>query len=418
MEEVIDGYYTISLHCVTSPGNAQVNYRFAMSIPNALERDMLDDSADGSWQHWDIISAALVADGINNRQEIDAYREKVAKIVRQIPPQTLSQPKDQLAQTIFEILHHRLLTGTYNVGTTNLVQAIDSGNFNCVSATVLFHALAQQAGLDVCGLEMRGHALSRVRMEGQAIDIETTCANWFKLSDSERTFPRAALSDGSDTFRFSVSRQTPPILESLPKVNRSHITGNSETANTPANYPPTLPQNKNIDHYREISDVQLIATIYYNHGVDELTAGHYSSATVANIKALKLDPHNENAWRNLMATLNNWAIASASQGDYLNAAQLLDEGRLIDDCYELFRANQVHTYYHWTVEAADLRDYDKALTLLRLAENRLPNQPNLRFLHYTIRRKMAQEYFTSQEDRKAFAQYDVASAIAPDGVNV
>jgi hypothetical protein len=119
-----------------------------------------------------------------------------------------------------------------------------------------------------------------------------------------------------------------------------------------------------------------------------------------------------------MATFNNWAIACASKGDYISAAQLLDEGRFIDDSYELFRSNQVHTYFHWVVDMADRHEYGKAVTLLQMAEDRLPNQSNLRFLNYRVRRKMANEFFESQEDRKAFDQFDLAEKIAPVGINV
>ncbi|MCL2622624.1 MAG: tetratricopeptide repeat protein [Planctomycetaceae bacterium] len=415
-QELLDGYGIVSIPCKGSTPTAPRHYRFALAMPNSLERDLFDDSADGTWQRWDIVSAALVAEGLSDRSRVDAYRDQVTTIVRQVP----SQEKGHLVQTIFETLHHRFLTGKYDVACTNLAQAIDTGDFNCVSATVLFHAMAQQAGLDVCGLEMRGHALSRVRFDQQVIDLETTCADWFQLSEHERRRADHPSHVGYDTAYFAARRQMPQTVDQSLNALRA-LDVRKETVRSalhdPADFPPTLPTNDFISGFREISDVQLIATIYYNRGVDELTEGHFSAAAAANIKALQLDPQNENAWRNLMATFNNWAIARASEGDYLNAAQLLDEGRFIDDGYELFPANQVHTYYHWVVDVADRHDYDKALTLLQLAEDRLPNQPNLRFLNYTIRRKMANGYIAAQEDRKAFEQFDLAAEVAPDGIN-
>ena len=415
-QELFDGYRIVTVPCKGSPPAVPRYYCFALAMPNALEYDLLDDSADGIWQHWDIVSAALVAEGLYDRPRVDAYRDQVAAIVRQVP----SQEKDRLVQSIFETLHGRLLTGKYDVACTNLAQSIDTGDFNCVSATVLFHAMAQHAGLDVCGLEMRGHALSRVRYNQQVIDLETTCAEWFNLSESERKRSQAASNIGYDTAYIAARRQMPQTVDQSLKANRSPDAGKLAVRSAsldPADLPPTLPPNESPGSFREITDVQLIATIYYNRGVDELTAGHFSTASVANIKALQLDPHNENAWRNLMATFNNWAIARASEGDYVSAAQLLDEGRFIDDGYELFRANQVHTYYHWVVDVADNRDFDKALTLLQMAEDRLPNQANLRFLNYTIRRKMANDSISRQDDRKAYEQFDLAAEVAPNGIN-
>ena len=422
--ETRNGYSLVAIPC---QGSAPPRYyRFAIVVPNALERDLLDDSADGTWQRWDIVSAALVAEGLSDRQQVDAYRNHIASVVRRELPSSgepaSSRPDDRFVQTVFETLHGKLLTGKYDVGCTHLARAIDTGDFNCVSATVLFHAMARQAGLDVCGLEMRGHALSRVRVGRQVIDLETTCPHWFHLSESERGKPVNA---GYDTAWSAARRQTPPLSDRPLSGRSSNAARPSDqgkqathlVSTDPADLPPTLPPHETPGTFREISDVQLIATIYYNRGVDELTAGRFSTAAVANIKALQLDPQNENAWRNLMATLNNWAIALASRGDYLNAAQLLDEGRLINDDYELFRANQVHTFYHWIVDADEHRDYDRALTLLRLAEDRLPNQVHLRYLNYTVRRKMANAWIASQEDRKAFEQFDLAAEIAPNGVD-
>ncbi|MCL2117769.1 MAG: tetratricopeptide repeat protein [Planctomycetaceae bacterium] len=415
-QESFDGYGVVSIPCKGSPPTALRQYHFALAMPNALERDLLDDSADGTWQRWDIVSAALVAEGLSDRQRVDAYRKKGASLLRHVAP----HEKSRRVQAVFETLHGRLLTGKYDVACTNLAQAIDTGDFNCVSATVLFHAMAQQAGFDVCGLEMRGHALSRVRFDQQVIDLETTCADWFHLSEHERHRPDSPGNVGYDTAYKVARRQMPQTVDQSLKTSRSldaEMQATRSASHDPADFPPALPPNEVPGSFREISDVQLIATIYYNRGVDELTAGHFCAAAVANIKALQLDPQNENAWRNLMATFNNWAIARASEGDYLNAAQLLDEGRFIDDSYELFRANQVHTYYHWVVDVAERHDYDKALTLLRLAEDRLPSQANLRFLNFTIRRKMANGLIASQEDRKAFEQFDLATEVAPDGIN-
>ena len=413
------GYYIVTLPCKDNTPEHPRYYRFAIVVPNALEQDLLTDSIDGRWQQWDIISAALVAEGLTDRKRVDIYRDKVAAIVRQLPSQTAASKAD-LPQAVFEAMHKRLLVGKYDIACTNLAQTVDTGDFNCVSATVLFHAMAQQAGLNVCGLEMKGHALSRIRFDNHIIDLETTCGDWFKLSEHERTRPRDLASMGYDTIYSAARRNAESVEESAARLqNRSLVSNlNGSSVIDPADLPPILFPNEEPSNLREISDVQLIATIYYNRGVDELTAGRFSTATAFNIRALQLDPHNENAWRNLMATLNNWAIARASKGDHINAAQLLDEGRLIDDGYELFTANQIHTYYHWIAAVAARRDYETAMTLLQLAEERLPNQPNLRFLNYTIRRKMANEFFEARDDRKAFEQFDIAAKIAPSDVNV
>ena len=397
-----DKFGTVSIPRKNNDIGSAPYYSFALNIPNKLERDMLNDSASGRWERWDIVSASLVAEGMTDPDKIARYQAKIDAIVRNLRKQTASLPQTEWPQVIFETLHRDLLTGKYDITCTDLAQSLDTGRFNCVSATVLFHTLAQRMGLDVCGLEMRGHALSRVRVGGESVDLETTCAEWFRIRNNEKSPKQLTLSEQQqrkyDTADRAASRNAsdPGVADEAPMLR-------------PGNVPRSL---------REVNDVQLVATIYYNQGVDDLTSNRFGRAILMNVKALQLDPQNDNAWRNLLATLNNWAIERASKEDYLSAAQLLDEGTLIDPQYELFRSNKIHTYYHWIFSTAQKQDYQTAFAICRFAEERLPNQPNLRYLNYSIRRKLASEYLAAQDDQKAFEQYDLATAIAPKDVNV
>ncbi|MDR1384761.1 MAG: tetratricopeptide repeat protein [Planctomycetaceae bacterium] len=405
--------YILALPCRANTSEHPRYYQFSITVPNSLERSVLEDASDGKWQNWDIVSSALVAEGLTDSQKVNYYSSKVRAAAESLRPKLKTVPREQWAKIVFEGLHKLLLIGKYDMACTDLVQSLESGDFNCVSATVLFHAMARQAGLDVCGVEMQGHALSRIRVGQQTIDLETTCVEWFNLSPQARLRSQQAVITPTN----NKSQQTSQTTLQQSFLPTSFASSDAERAPTfsanRVNVANVVPQKP-----REVSDVQLIATIYYNKGVDELTAEKFNSAIIANLKALQLDPQNENAWKNLLATLNNWAIACAVQGRYIDAAQLLDEGRLIDPNYELFRSNQVHTYYHWIKTTAEQRDYATVAKLFRLAEDRLPNQPNLRYLNYVILRKTANEFFAARNLQKAFEQYDAAAKIVPPGVNV
>lgn len=82
--------------------------------------------------------------------------------------------------------------------------------------------------------------------------------------------------------------------------------------------------------------------IYYNRGVDLLTANRFAEAAAANAKALELDPQNTPARGNLLATLNNWAIDLARHGHYGRAADLLSQGLAIAPDYAPFKTNVVY----------------------------------------------------------------------------
>ena len=83
-------------------------------------------------------------------------------------------------------MHRRILRGGYELKNTDLRQALDGGRFNCVTATVLFNYLAGRSGIECRGLQMPGHAMSRLFLPDGPLDVETTCPRWFQVKDDPR----------------------------------------------------------------------------------------------------------------------------------------------------------------------------------------------------------------------------------------
>ncbi len=160
-------------------------------------------------------------------------------------PAALAGTPRQQVEAIFEFLHERVLYGGYDLAYTDLRRVLDDGRFNCVSATVLMNYLAGQLGLDCRGLEMPGHAMTRVRLADGTLDIETTCPHWFRLMDDSRQ-PSAAVT----------------------KTIGAAAAGDRSKA-------------------REVSPAQMAAMIYYNRGVDLLNEKRFAEAARANAKALQ-----------------------------------------------------------------------------------------------------------------------------------
>ena len=99
---------------------------------------------------------------------------------------------------------------------------------------------------------------------------------------------------------------------------------------------------------REISDVELVATIYYNVGVDYSQAGDYERSIASYIKAVQLAPENKTILGNLKATINNWAIDVAMKDkDYETAILLTDLGLRIDPDFREFNLNLPIFYHDW-----------------------------------------------------------------------
>lgn len=308
-----------------------------------LERRLLDDAADGRFDEHSLLTAALVASGVLDSEVIHGYERQfdgwVAEFESASDPHAATRAK---AESLFELMHTRILRGGYAIACTELSCVFEEGRFNCVSATVLFHCLATRVGLPAVALELPGHAMTRLECDGESLDIETTCPRWFRLADR--------------------SKESSVIAEPI------------------AGLPPGGDRNRR----RPISPVQLVAMIYYNRGVDLLAAKNFPESLAANAKALRLDPASTTARGNLLATLNNWAIDLASARHFAPAAALLSQGLDFDPHYETFRVNYAHVHRQWVESLCSEGRFDEARTVGQQGFARLPEDPFLRSVEAQI----------------------------------
>ena len=339
-------------------------YAVILRSVDPVERALFQDAENGRWEQFDLFRAAMVAEGIRDIEFIRTHEARLDALVAQVTALHGNTSAQNLTRALFEAMHKELLTQPYDLHCTELSKVMLTGHFNCVSATILFNCLAEKAGINVTALEMPGHALSRVYFAGGVFtNIETTCPTWFNLqSEHERhqaTLARIAPSPGTPT----------------PPTGQNAV---SATAEPPADLMTDLMAN-----HREITPVQLVATVYYNIGVDLLAKAKYPEAAAANVRALYLDQGNEQAWNNLLVSLNNWAIDAAGRDKqtrlYDLAAFLLDQGVALDPGYEKFRANYTFVFHDWIRELALLGRFEDARKVFALANapNRIPNNEHL-----------------------------------------
>jgi len=339
------------------------SYYFLLKGISPMEKRILDDAADGKWNQFDLLSASLVVEGCDSAK-IAGYEKQLDRIADMIREKAQKNPgikenKEDLTKLIFETLHSELLTGTYDIEDTNPAVSFETGNYNCVSATVLFNSLAQKSGLNVCGLEMSGHVLSRAKYGECVADLETTCPNWFSLKTNRDKQIATQNKIGGATTQTVAKPLTGGKADELVQISRKT---------------------------REISDVQLVAAIYYNQGYDHWQANRLPEAAVASAKALLLDPENENAWGNLIGAINNIALGfSTEQKRHDIAAGLLDQIELIDPNFKELKSNQYYVYSHWIKELVSAGQIDDAKTVYDYAAKRLPSEPGLKNLEKLMR---------------------------------
>jgi tetratricopeptide (TPR) repeat protein len=292
------------------------------------EQLLLADASDGRWDRFRLLDAALIAEGCTDSQTLQACRYKLQAVIDKLsgtrPPAALidGQLPEALRYT-FDTLHTELLRGRYRANATAVSTALIDGDYNCVSATVLFHCLCEAQGIPVTALVSNTHVYCRVRMGQGAWDVQTTCAEWFRLSPAEQQAAIPATVAGA----------------------------------------------------REVNPVQLIAKIYYNRGVAYLESADYAHADRAFRLAVTLDRQDTAATENLLATWNNWALQLCQQGKYAQAAALLEQGRRYREDYPPLLANQLHVTQRWAQALCREGKYGEAIALLHANRHLQPDAP-------------------------------------------
>jgi hypothetical protein len=276
---------------VTIPIGDPLTEELALS---PLERRLFSDAVNENLDEFAVLDAALVACGDENSLTIDRCRktfDAVCSEVRQAAASALTTL--DLAEIIHRTLHRRLLGGGYDANATDLAETLRSGTYNCASATVLWIALAGELKLDAHAAEMPGHVRVVVQCDGQFEEIEATCPRW------------------------------PEAMRSIPPLSPGVRAGGARPE-------------------RSITSSGLLAMIYYNRGIDAFNERQYSNAVALNRRALCLDAENQTARGNLLASINNWALALGDTGQFDAAERLLAAGRKFDPNHAAFAHNAAH----------------------------------------------------------------------------
>lgn len=329
-----------------------------------LERQLFSDASDGRFDKFSLLDAALIASGISDSGKLELYKKRVSNWCDELRQKGIfnNSPRKQI-EILFDFMHSCILNGKYNIASTDLRQALDGGDYNCVSSTVLFNCLAGELGLSCSGLETPGHALSRIYLPDGTLDVQTTCPRWFHL-------------------------QNDPIkqAEVLEKTIGRQSASDKKT-------------------FSEITPIQLTAMIYYNKGVDLLAEKRFADAANANRNAVVLDPFNSTARGNYLATINNWALDLGTKARFSDAVALIRQGLALDPRYEPFKLNFVHLHYQWTKQLCQEANYRDASEILYLASSSMPESDYLRHIVWDVYRRWAQAMLDLDQTDQAFAVF-------------
>lgn len=271
---------------------------------------LVSDAADGQFDGHDLLTAALLASGVENDElrsrchaQADRWRCKF-RDQKRLP----GTPDNGLGSVrrVHEFLHAVICTGDYQQQATSPVEAIETGDYNCVSATFWFVWLARQdtetSDKSLQIVEKPGHVCLRYTSEQGDFDIEPTCPRWQR---AVKFRPHAE----------QTAKARPPL--------------------------------------RVIPVTGLVAMLLFNRGLDALEGEQFTTALALNRQALAMDPESGAARHNVTATVNAWALAELQAQHWLVAHGLLTAA--VDDGFSepALLANLEWTRQRWSMAAAD-----------------------------------------------------------------
>lgn len=275
-----------------------------------------------------LLWAALSAEGHATERDFLPQQRRIRELARKFKADIRSSADLRTQATaLHELVHREVLTGGYDLGCSTLTETLQTGRFNCVTATILYVALCHEVGLEARGLEIPAHVYAQVGSGSNAIRVETTCARWFELSARD--------------------------LAAAERVVPGRPSGNNDEAGDAAPRP--------------LDTWQLVAILYYNQGVDHAERGNYPAAIAANSKAYRLDPLSRSIRKNLLSAINNWALDLAEGGHYQQAIGLLEEGQQLAPEHATFNTNIVALYQRWVDELCQTERFAEADAVVRRA---------------------------------------------------
>ena len=286
-----------------------------------MRKAVLDDMADGSLNQHSLFSAAIILSGEQTQTRLDSFEDQLDHFVRRASQQRLADSSQSMAHELLAFVHDQLLIGEYDAGCSDVRELFEDGTYNCVTATILYLALARRMDADwatmIDPVALPGHVRCQlIRDRKAAIPIETTSPIW-----------------PSETMAMHEGRK-PRIL----------------------------------------SDVELLAKLIYNRGLDQMSQRDYESALISTELSWQFDQKHIAARENVVAVINNWALSLCGAGEFRKAIELLEQGQSLAPSYKTLHSNQLHVYLRWIHDERTVENHQVAAQVLAEAHSKFPDK--------------------------------------------
>lgn len=280
------------------------------------ERRLFANIKDGKPRSHSFAEAALIASGVTDSTKRQEYLKQIDQLEAAVRKEIAdAKTTKEKGEKLLKFLHAGPMAKGYSLKQTDLSAILDTNKFNCVSSAVLYNILAERLGMQAQGVRVPNHVFSVLEDTGSMIVVETTS-------------PRG----------FNAHRR--------------------------------LPKNT-------ISDMALVACIYYNHGVDMIEKRKFHEALVANFCSLALDSEDPEAVRNARACLINWGAELLRAKKFEDAILVCEVGLKLEPGNGIFKNNTVAVYDSWARTHMDAGQWADAVRVYEQGLERLPGNGHL-----------------------------------------
>jgi len=250
-----------------------------------MEAVLVAEASAGALGKLTLLDAALIASGTPDA----LMAERRARVTSVLQP-VIDRARRKKAgaargKALLRALHEQVFR-RYDATKTNVWDALQTGQFNCVSSAVIYVIAAQGLMDNPRAMLMPTHAYARVTVDGKPVDVETTIDEGFDPD------PRKVM--------------TPSFMQRL-GIGRLM---NGKPVDAAAARKAAV----------ELPALALIATVYSNRAVDLMDKGDSAGAVVALDRATRIAP---TALRPQLATWRGTLLVNA-------AADLIEHGRAQD----------------------------------------------------------------------------------------
>lgn len=306
---------------------------------SSLEKELFEDARDGRLQQFTLMEAALVASGVPDRGELTRWNQRfVALETRAREEITSAQSDREVARSLFNFVH-RVVLKSYDRYRVDLLAVLSGGEYNCVSATILYNALLEDLDIPSSAILVPSHVFTLLPFEEGDIEVETTSPSGFDPVRSEEEYRRLLK-------RYDLDG----AVEGPNEAGDRHLFNESRSAR------------------QVIDNITLVSLIYTNLAAARLRDGDQTSAFLYVSRAVKLSGGGNRLGSSLDALVNNLIVERVRARNYPSALGIVGQVKGLEglsaDMHGKLKDWGPRIVVIWSADVLSSKDYERAVGLL------------------------------------------------------